>query len=60
MLVVGVKVAVLAKTLAVVGLPRVLTGPRFLCPAAPMVAVDAHALGVIFAVRVRAFSDHSL
>ena len=37
-----------------------LTGPRFLCPAAPVVAVDAHALGVIFAVRVGALSDDSL
>ena len=58
-LVVGVKVAVLAQALAIVSLSRVLTGPRFLCAAAPVVAVDAHALGVVFAVRVGALSDDS-
>ena len=57
-LVVAGEVAVLAEAFAVVGLARVRAQPRFLGAASAMVAIHAHALGVVASVLVRA--EHNL
>ena len=60
MLVVCVEVAVLAEALTIVCLARVWARPGLLSPSAPVIAVNAHALRVVLAIRVRALPDHSL
>jgi len=54
------KVAVLAKTLRVVGLTIVGARPCFLCAAASVVTIDAHALCIVPTVSVRTVVDLSL
>ena len=60
MLIVGVEIAILAQALAVMRFAGVRARPSLFSPAASMVAVDAHALGVVFAICVGALADHAL
>ena len=56
-LVIAGKVAELAEALRVMHLASMSAFPGLLCAAASMVAIDAHALGIIALVSVRALDD---
>jgi len=59
-LIVTTEVAVLAESLRIVGFASVRASPGLLGAAAAVIAVSAHALGVVLAVSVRTVGDRLL